>query len=122
MYLNFKNINNIANLKMLECIYLFFDKKNIMRNSSNYITILLITLSGISLFRFICHNNLKIKNYINQFFQKNNSSKKQNIIPSINNMQNGNKTIKKANLIQRKSISVINTITTDKKKAISNNK
>ena len=31
-------------------------------------------------------------------------------------MQNGNKIIKKANLIQRKSISVINTITTDKKK------
>ena len=58
MYSNFKNIKNIANFKMLECIYLLFDKTNIIKNSSNYMMIILMTLSIVSLFDFICHNSL----------------------------------------------------------------
>ena len=50
MFYNFKNINNIANFKMLECINLFFDKKNIFKNSSNYMMMLLLILSAVSLF------------------------------------------------------------------------
>ena len=101
MYSNFKNIKNIANIKMLECINLFLNLNNIFKNSSNYMTILLMLLSLVSLFAFICHNNLKIKNSINQFCQKN------NIIKNINNNINKTKPIKRGNFTKRKNISVI---------------
>ena len=71
MYSNFKNIKNIANFKMLECVYLFFNKKNLIKNSSNYMMILLMTLSSVSLFSFISYNSLKIKNDINSYYFQN---------------------------------------------------
>ena len=64
---NFKNINNIGNFIMLKCIYLFFDKKNIFNNSSNYIFFILFILSIISLFVVLFYNKTKIKNIINNF-------------------------------------------------------
>ena len=64
LFSNFKNINNIANFKMLKCIYLIFDLKNIFKNTANYMMLFLFSLSKIALFIFMCHNNTKIKEYI----------------------------------------------------------
>ena len=65
MFSNFKNIKNIANLKLLKCYYLIFLKSNIIKNSANYIVAILIILSIISIFVFICHdyiNNIRLIN------------------------------------------------------------
>ena len=106
MYSNFKNIKNIANFKMLGCIYLLFDKKNIINNSSNYMMLLLLILSLVSLFDFTCHHYLKIKNKINQFSNNVFSSKKRCKVFNINNNQNNNNALKKGNSAKKISNSV----------------
>ena len=73
---------------MLECIFLLFNKQSMFKNSSNYMMIILMTLSGVSLFAFVYKNNLQIKNNINQFCQ------------IINNNQN--KLIKRKSLKEKK--------------------
>ena len=83
MFYNFKNIKNIANFKLLECVFLFLNKKNIFKNSSNYMMILLSTLSVISLFSFICYNSIKIKNNINQFSKNIISRRKHTTLTNI---------------------------------------
>ena len=107
MYSNFKNIKNIANFKMLECIYLLFDKTNIIKNSSNYMMIILMTLSIVSLFDFICHNYLKIKNNINEFSMNVVSIQKQNEINNINNNINKINSSNKRSLEKRESNIII---------------
>ena len=107
MFSNFKNIKNIANIKMLECIYLFLDTKNIIKNSANYMMILLMILSVVSVFSFICYNNVKIKKNINKFcLIKNNLNHHK--ITSINNNQNKIKPIKRINFKKEKSIFIKN--------------
>ena len=103
MYSNFKNIKNIANFKMLECIYLLFDKTNIFKNSSNYMMIILMTLSIISLFDFICHNYLKIKNNIIEFSKKVVLTQKHYKINNINKNHNEYNSSKRRSLAKRKS-------------------
>ena len=61
-----------------------------------------MVLSGISLFKFIFNNYLKIKNYINQLCENSNSEKKQKIINKNNNTKDKNKLSNKDNLIERK--------------------
>ena len=114
MYSNFKNIKNIANFKMLECIYLLFDKTNIFKNSSNYMMIILMTLSIVSLFDFICHNYLKIKNNINEFSMNVVSIQKQNEINNINNNINKINSSNKRSLAKRESNIIIHNKKKDK--------
>ena len=97
---------------MLGCIYLLFDKKNIINNSSNYMMLLLLILSLVSLFDFTCHHYLKIKNKINQFSNNVFSSKKRCKVFNINNNQNNNNTLKKGNSAKK----VSNIIEPNKKK------
>ena len=95
---NFKDIRNIANFKMISCINLLFDKNNIFKNSANYMLIILLVLSIISVFVFCFHNYKKIKNYITQFLiqKKNNVNiRENNNIIEINKIkENKNKKIK----------------------------
>ena len=63
---NFKDINNIANVKMLKCIHLLFDKKKFFKNSANYMLIILLIMSLIALFVFIFYNKKKIEAFMNQ--------------------------------------------------------
>ena len=65
---NFYDIKNIANIKMLKCIKLLFDKNNIFNNSANYMLIILFFTGIVAAFVFCCHNNLKIKKDIKQIF------------------------------------------------------
>ena len=67
---NFKNIKNIANFKMLNCIYLMFNKKNIFFNSSNYIFIFLFIFGIISIYRFIFYNYPLITKNLNEIWKE----------------------------------------------------
>ena len=119
MFSNFKNIKNIANIKMLECIYLFLDTKNIIKNSANYMMILLMILSVVSVFSFICYNNVKIKKNINKFcLIKNNLNHHK--ITSINNNQNKIKPIKRINFKKEKNIFIQNRKKVNTKKSFVN--
>ena len=72
MFSNFKDIKNIANIKMLTCSHLLFDKKNIFKNSANYMLLILFILSIISIFVFIYYNYKRIKKFINNIIIENN--------------------------------------------------
>ena len=61
---NFKDIKNIGNFKMLSCIKLLFSKENILKNSSNYMQIILFIFSIISILIFSCYDRIKIKEFI----------------------------------------------------------
>ena len=69
---NFYDINNIANFKMLECIKLLFDKKNIFNNAANYMLIILLLFRISTAVVFCFHNNLKIKKDINKIYNETN--------------------------------------------------
>ena len=97
---NFKDIKNIANIKMLKCLNLFLDKKNIFKNYANYLFILLFILSFITLVVFPCYSYQKIKNTANEI---NNSINTNNEIISITNDINQKK-IQRKNNIKKKTI------------------
>ena len=103
LFSNFKNIKNIGNFKMLECKHLLFDKKNIFKNSANYMMILLFIISLISLFRFLCYNNKNIKKFIINFGKEGERETKNenNSNTQDKNLINMNKNYKK--LKKRKS-------------------
>ena len=90
---NFKNIDNIANIKMLNCLNLFLNIDNILINSANYMLIILLILSLISIFGFLFYNNTTIKNYFWQIIEERNPIKK-NINLNNNNLNNSNKKTK----------------------------
>ena len=90
---NFKDVKNIANIKMLKCLNLFFDKKNIFKNYANYLFILLSILSFISVFVFSCSDYQKIKDIANEM--NNTEKSNSNIISNTNNINNSKKTIRK---------------------------
>ena len=73
---NFKDIKNIANFKLLKCFNLLFIKQNILRNSSNYILVILLFLSIIAIFIFICKDNIYINHIIKEIM---NQKKSKNI-------------------------------------------
>ena len=81
---NFKDIRNIGNFEMLNCIDLLFDKNNIFKNSANFLIISLSSLSIASLFVFVFYDRIKIKNYINSISFKNIMKKRKRKKKKIN--------------------------------------
>ena len=61
---SFLDIKNIINIKLLKCIHLLFDSKNIFTNYSNYMAVFLFIFSIIAIFLFICKSFIKIKSFI----------------------------------------------------------
>ena len=61
---NFKDVKNIGNFNILKCIYLLFKADNILKNSSNYMALILLVLSLISKFVYCFRDKKKIKDYI----------------------------------------------------------
>ena len=110
---NFKHINNIGNFVMLKCIHLLFDLNNIFKNTANYMMFILFLLSKIALFIFMCYNNMKIKDYINQFSKKD--------IKDNNNIKNNNKKKNENNKIKNNGANK-NKIINNTKKNEKNNK
>ena len=64
-FTNFKDIRNIGNFKMLSCYKLFLNKNNILKNSANYMLVILFILSIYSIFIFYCYDYKIIKKYFN---------------------------------------------------------
>ena len=56
MFANFKDIKNILNLNLLKCVNLLLDKKNLFKNTGNFIAMFLLLLSIITLFVYLCKN------------------------------------------------------------------
>ena len=100
LYSNFKDIKNIANFKMMKCAYLFLNKKNIFKNSANYILIIILFLSIITIIRFSSYSYGVIKNEINKIY-KSKKIKENNQIIKNKKIKNriGNKKSTKINKI-----------------------
>jgi hypothetical protein len=64
LYSNFKNIVNIANLELIKCAYLLFNKNGFINNSANYIMLILFIFSIITLILFITREYKKINEFI----------------------------------------------------------
>jgi len=79
MFSNFKDIKNIANFKILKCIYLLFDIKNAFKNAANYIFIILLILIRVSFIVFICNDYFKIKILVQQMDYEKNINNTENI-------------------------------------------
>ena len=119
---NFKDIRNIGNFKMLSCIKLLFNKNNIFKNSANYLIIVLIALSSISIFVFLFYDYKRIKKftsrerkmdfYFNKIKNKTNKTtnnakykkqfKKENILNNDKNQVNDNNILNKKKKIKYK--------------------
>ncbi len=86
LFANFKNIKNIANFEMLKCIKLFFDKNNVLKNSSNYMLLILLILSITAIFLFCFYNNKKIKDFIDTNYKNDRIIKKSKTNKFNNNL------------------------------------
>ena len=99
---NFKDFKNIANIKMLKCLHLFLDKKNIFKNYANYLFVLLFIISFITVFIFSCCSYQKIKNKINEICAINKKEEQNNktiLTFNTNTMKKKKKTIYNENRI-----------------------
>ena len=122
---NFKNMKNIANFQMLKCINLLFDKKNIFKNLSNYMSIFLVILNTVAIFIFIFYNKIKFMIFINRLIKQNKKINNKNKIKikkekkifkkKIIKMSNQNNTlninrnrVKKCGYINKSNISINN--------------
>ena len=80
------------NFKLLKCIYLLFDTKNIHKNFANYMLIFLFILSIIAIIIFSCHNYKKIKkvfkSIIKERLKKRSKNSEQNNIDTENENRN----------------------------------
>ena len=76
---NFMDINNFGNFKLIKCFNLLIDKKNIFKNTANYLIIIILIISIVTLFIFLFMDYLKIKNTINKFFVANKTDKNNKI-------------------------------------------
>ena len=93
---NFAHIKNIGNFKMLKCVHLLFSTKDFFHNSANYMLIILLISSIISIFLYIFKNRIDIQNFIkkiqlnNKFYKKNidtiPNDKTDNISKTINKL------------------------------------
>ena len=102
LFSNFKNINNIGNFIMLKCFMLLFDKKNFLKNSANYLVIILFTINIITLFVFVCYDYLKIKQLLIKFTNKKEANKQKVINRKnfgVNNINNKKNKLSKNNTI-----------------------
>ena len=61
---NFMDINNFGNFKLIKCFHLLLDKKIIFKNTSNYLIIIIMIISIISIFVFSFTDYSKIKKTI----------------------------------------------------------
>ena len=100
LFANFKNINNIANIKLLKCFYLLLNMNNIIKNSANYILVTLFILSIIGLFIFRCKDYININNIINEIIKQKKSSINNNNKTTLNVINNK----KKNSIITRRLI------------------
>ena len=88
LFSNFKNIKNIGNFQMLSCIKLFFFKNKIFNNMANYMLILLLILSNISLLVFSIYDSKKIKKLIDIIIKVGKFKFKNKIIKKTNKIKN----------------------------------
>ena len=72
LFSNFIDFKNIANIKVLKCTNLLFNKNNIFKNIANYIMTILFIIGISALFIFCFYNNTKIKNFFNRIWKENN--------------------------------------------------
>ena len=79
LFSNFMDINNFGNFKLIKCFNLLLDKKNIFKNTANYLIIIILIISIVTLFIFSFRDYLKIKNTINKFFVTNITDKNNKI-------------------------------------------
>ena len=66
---NFKDIKNIVNFEMFQCIYLMFDKNNILKNTANYLMIILLIISIIAILIFSFRDYSITKNKLYDFIK-----------------------------------------------------
>ena len=106
LYSNFKDIRNIGNFKMLHCIKLFLNESNKFKNLSNYMLLLLLTLSVISILSFSFNDFKKIIEFLNNIEMKKSNKIMYENIKTSNNKKNQNKIINKnnSNIINSKKI------------------
>ena len=95
---NFMDTNNFANFELIKCIHLLFKRKNIFKNTANYLIIVILIISIISIFIVTCHDYINIKNTINnltntkqdekdiKITQSNQRKRNKYIITNINNI------------------------------------
>ena len=77
---NFIDINNFANFKLIKCIHLLFDTKNFFNNTANYIIVVILIISVLSIFIFCFHDYLRIKKTINKIIAEKKSVKENKTI------------------------------------------
>ena len=116
LFSNFKDIRNIGNFKMMKCLKLFLNKNNILKNSANFILVLLFPLSIMSVIIFVCYDYKIIKKYlykntinikkINNIMLTNNKNPKYNKNKIFNQKsKQKNKKIFKSKIIKKISFS-----------------
>ena len=89
---SFLDIKNIINIKLLKCIHLLFDMKNLFKNYSNYMAVFLFIFSIIAIILFCCKSYIKIKGFILIIYKhrKKEKEKKSKNIINNNNIYNQN--------------------------------
>ena len=108
---NFVDINNIMNIKLLKCINLIFDIRNIFKNSANYLLVFLFILSVITISIFKFYNYIRFKKMIKKISNKRiqkHLSKNKNLI-NDKNKKNTNKNRRYETLLdsrKRKSVNI----------------
>ena len=75
---------------MLKCFYLLFNMNNVIKNSANYILVILFILSIIALFIFICKDYININNIINEIIKQKKSRINNNNKTTLNGINNKN--------------------------------
>ena len=106
MLSNFKHIKNIGNFGMIKCKHLLFNIKNIFKNSSNYITIILIFLNLTAIISFCFFNVVDLEKTINDIWKK--KKKETNNINQNKNDNNINKTKRKKTLFDTQNNTSLN--------------
>ena len=101
LFSNFKDINNIGNFKMLSCIKQFFNTKNMLKNLSNYMFIILFILNINSILIFLFYDYKKIQEFIINIEKKNIKRKMIEKMMTINDKKNQiNKLYNNSNIIR----------------------
>ena len=65
-YANFKDVNNFANFKLIKCIHLLFNKKNVLKNTDYYLVLITFIVSIISILIFSLRDFFTTIKNINQ--------------------------------------------------------
>ena len=103
------DINNFGNFKLIKCIHLLLDKEGIFKNTSNYLILIILIISIISIFIFSLRDYLYIKKTINKFFFTKKLEKNDKITKNNRKRSKTNSINKKNNNIGTR-INLMNTI------------